>query len=104
MVFIVLPLCGIDSATKIPVCQTESPVAVFLSGFGGFVLSSLNLHPVLESEPDVLSAVHRGVVHKAVPVILVKFRERAVQLFQGGNKSSDFFPLCLPLRDGLAYF
>ena len=66
--------------------------------------SCLYLHPVLESEADVLPAVHRGIVHKAVPVVLVKFRERAVQLFQGGNKPPDFFPLRLPLRDGLADF
>ncbi len=55
------------------------------------VSSCLNIHPILESEPDVLLLVHRGIVHKAVPVNLIKFFERAVHLLQTGNKFSDFF-------------
>ena len=31
------------------------------------MLSNLNLHPVLESEPDVLPAVHHGII---VPFML----------------------------------
>lgn len=47
--------------------------------------SCFYLHPVLESEADVLPVVHRGVLHKAVPIVLVKFRDRAVQFFQSGT-------------------
>ena len=52
----------------------------------GIVFSSLDLHPVLEGEADVLPAVNRSVFHKAVPVILFKCRERAVHLLQAGNE------------------
>ncbi len=68
--------------------QTESPAAVFPSGFGGYLFSSLNLHPVLESEPDVIFAVHYGIFHKAIPVVLIEFCERAVHLFQVCNRCS----------------
>ncbi len=35
---------------------------MFLSGSRGFVLSSLNLHPILKGKPDVLPAAHRGIM------------------------------------------
>lgn len=57
-------------------------------------------HPVLKGESDILPAVHRGTFHKAVPVLLIKFRQRTVPLFQFCKEPLRLLPLCHPLRDG----
>lgn len=49
----------------------------------GSVFSYAALHyPVLKSEVDVILSIHCGIIHKAVPVILIKFCERVIHLLQ----------------------
>ena len=61
--------------------RKNPPPPFSFPALGDFVCSSLDLHPVLESEADLVFTVHRGVIHKAVPVILIELRERAVPPF-----------------------